>query len=289
MNMTPLRYISTLLPVIVMTLILSACHGGSGSGKPVVTVSIPPQKYLLEQIAGPGYEVRSLLGADSDPENYEPSMSDLKAAARSLAFMKMGNIGFEERLAERMADINPGMRLFDSSQRIATVEGTHGHGHADPHTWVSVKNSRVIARNLLDAMIAVDPANKAMFEENYRSLDQRLDSLDREVTKMLEPKKGAAFLVWHPSLTYFARDYGLEQIVVGGHEHKELSIPELRRRLDAAAASGARVMVTERGHDSRHTDIVGDVVSVKQVEIAPMTAGWLDELAEVAHELADED
>ena len=54
-------------------------------------------------------------------------------------------------------------------------------------------------------------------------------------------KRGSSFLVWHPSLSYFARDYGLHQIALGGAEHKEVSIPALREAIEEARGSGASV------------------------------------------------
>lgn len=275
-----------LLPAIVIAVALTSC-ARHGSGKPVVTVSIPPQKYILEQIAGDAYDVCCLLTSDSDPESYEPSVNDLRLAERSAAFMKMGNIGFEEELSQKIHDAAPELPMFDCSEGIVPVRGTHGHGEADPHTWVSVRNARIIAENMRDAMIAVDPERRSVFTDNCARFTARLDSLDSAIASRLAPAKGSAFLVWHPSLSYFARDYGLTQIAIGGHEHKEPTIPELRERIDRAAASGARIMFVGRGADGRNAGAVADAVNVKYVEIAPMSADWLSQLAAAADSLAN--
>lgn len=271
--------------VAVLAVAVSSC-AGRRSDRPVVTVSLPPQKYILEQIAGDAYDIRCLLTAESDPESYEPSVADLRDAERSVALMMMGNIGFEKELAAKIRDAAPELPVFDCSEGIEPVTGTHGHGEADPHTWVSVRNVRTIAENMRDAMIAVDPERRDLFTANCARFVARADSLDAAIAARLAPAKGSAFLVWHPSLSYFARDYGLTQIAVGGHEHKEPSIPELKERIDRAAASGARVMFLERGADRRNAEAIADMVSVKYMEIAPMATDWLDQLAAAADTLA---
>lgn len=287
--MITFRHISagvlTAAVIAVLALMVSSC-AGSGSGRPVVTVSLPPQKYILEQIAGDAYDIRCLLTAEADPESYGPSVADLRDAERSVALMLMGNIGFEKELAAKIRDAAPELPVFDCSEGIESVTGTHGQGEADPHTWVSVRNVRTIAENMRDAMIAVDPGRRDLFTANCARFVAHADSLDAAIAARLAPVKGSAFLVWHPSLSYFARDYGLTQIAVGGHEHKEPSIPELRERIDRAAASGARVMFLERGADRRNADAIADMVSVKYMEIAPMAADWLGQLAAAADALA---
>ena len=282
-----LRLLAAVGALGVLAAVATSCGSeGAGGDKPVVTVSLPPQEYILGQIVGDAYTIRCLLTSESDPESYEPSVGDLRDAERSAALMVMGNIGFEKELAAKIRDANPQLPVIDCSEGIEPVTGTHGRGEADPHTWVSVRNVRTIAENMRDAMIAVDPGRRELFEANCARFVARVDSIDSAIAARLAPAKGSAFLVWHPSLSYFARDYGLPQIAIGGHEHKEPSIPELKERIDRAAASGARVMFLERGADRRNALSVADALSVEYLEIAPMAADWLGQLEAAADSLA---
>ncbi len=52
------------------------------SSRPVVTVSIDPQKWLLDSIVGDKVEVRSLLPGDANPENFDPPLAALKSSLR---------------------------------------------------------------------------------------------------------------------------------------------------------------------------------------------------------------
>lgn len=265
------------------------CTGAPPEQK-IVTVSIEPQKYILEQITGDKVQVRCLLSDGANPETYDPSMTHMLNLQHSLGYLRMGNIGFEAALLDKIHESNPDLPIYNTSEGIVPLVGTHGHGGVrheviDPHTWSSVKNVRVIAANMFEAMRTIDPDNEAYYRRNLDRFDAHLDSLDRVLTLRLAPVKGKAFLVWHPSLSYFARDYGLEQIVVGGDEHKELSVNALRDVVDHAREHGAAVFFSQRDFDSRQVAAVNEEISARQVDIYPLSYEWEKEIISTADAL----
>ncbi len=46
--------------------------------KPVVTATILPTKYFIEQIAGDSLEVNVMVGKGADPHTYEPRPAQMK-------------------------------------------------------------------------------------------------------------------------------------------------------------------------------------------------------------------
>ena len=86
---------------------------------------------------------------------------------------------------------------------------------------------------------------------------------------MLASKKGTAFLVWHPSLSYFARDYGLLQISVG-QEGKEASVQQLQSKIDEAKAHNAEVFFYQKEFDSRQAEVVNEQIGAEMVIINPL-------------------
>ncbi len=258
-----------------------SCSSQPSTGRPVVTVSIAPQKYLLEQIAGDKVDINCLLARGGDPESYEPSIADMRDLHRSLVYFQAGNEPFEQVITGRFKNSGGAdLKVVDTSRGIELIEGTHHnhnhHGHEstfDPHTWSSVKNARVIARNMVEAMKEADPSNSAFYQTNYERLDARLDSLDRSFTSRLAPFAGTSFLVWHPSLSYFARDYGLKQISVGSAT-KEISIPSLKKSVDEAARGGVTVFFHQPSTDSRQAEIVNSQLGARRVDINPLDGDW---------------
>lgn len=82
---------------------------------------------------------------------------------------------------------------------------------------------------------------------------------------------GKTILVWHPSLSYFSRDYGLKQLAVG-HEHKESSITGLKDRLDMARREKPLVFFYQREYDSRQAQSITEATGLEPVTIAPLSA-----------------
>lgn len=294
--------------VAVIAVVMSGCGDKSKSivGKPTITVSLEPQKYFLDKIVGDKIQVECLLKNGANPENYEPAMSDLMTLQRSVAYLKMGNVGFEQVLVDKLAQNDESLLVYDSSHGIDFIMGTHdccehqhhnhehgdesveGHNHAlsaDPHTWTSVINAKIIARNMLDVVLDVDSANTDYYNANYNSLIASLDSLDNYASAKLAPHKGEAFLVWHPSLSYFARDYGLEQISVG-QIGKELSAQQLQTQIDNARNHNAHVFFFQKEFDSQQASVLNKQIGAKMININPLSYEWETEIRRVIDAIA---
>lgn len=276
------------IAVAAMTLVSCA---RSIDSKPVITVSIQPQKYFLEKIAGDRWEVKCLLSNGANPESYDPAMTHLLNLESSKAYFRMGNIPFESAIINKVHNNNPALRIYNNSDGIEIISGTHSHGDIkhtdapDPHTWTSVKNARIIARNMYEAMTDLDPEHKNTYSKNYRNLIQSLDSLDASLDSILSPCRGKAFVVWHPSLSYFARDYGLRQISLSP-EGKEASVNMMQEAVDSARASGAEVLFFQKEIDSRQAETANEQIGTEMVSINPLSYNWNKEIINIANAIA---
>ena len=270
--------------------LITSCGSGPAE-RPIVTVSIEPQRYILEHITGDRVQVRSLLTEGANPESYDPSVTHMYNLGKSLGYLRMGNIGFEAALVDKISEANPGLKIFDTSAGVSPILGTHSHGDhehsaVDPHTWTSVKNVKIIARNMLEAMQEVDPDNKTYYAHNYEAFAAHLDSLDNVITARLAPHRGKSFMVWHPSLSYFARDYGLNQVIVGNAENKDNSVNDLRTAIDSARSTGARIFFFQKDIDSRQVSAINSELQSDEVNINPLSYQWEDEIIRIADAIA---
>ena len=91
--------------------------------------------------------------------------------------------------------------------------------------------------------------------------------------------------MWHPSLSYFARDYGLRQVSLE-YEGKEVPIDKLKQNIDMARESKAHVLFVQREFDSRQAEAIGEELGVKMVKINPMSYDWEAELENIADAIA---
>lgn len=271
-----------LLSALITALLcgMPSCARRDASRK-VVAVSIPPQAALLRDIVGDSMEIVTLMPAEANPEAFEVSVKNMRALSDAPLYLKMGNLPFEETLAQRIGESNDGMKFVDVSQGIDLIYGTHAHGThshdvADPHTWTSLPNLKTIASNMLDAVIDIDPANKDYYTANFNRLTARLDSAHHAIAARLADAPSRSFLIWHPSLSYFERDYGLKQIAVG-QDNKEMTPGELRDVHLRAAADSAAVMFMQQNFDSRQAQTLAEALGAEIVIINPMDGDYLNQ------------
>jgi len=276
------------LSLIAIALYVSGCRNEEASGKKIVTVSLPPQKYLLDRIVGDRMEVRCLLAHSGDPESYEPGMSQMLNLEKSEAYFRIGHIGFEDAIIDKVHQACPDLPVFDNSSGLELIHGTHGHGaehEVDPHVWSSPSNARIIATNMLHALVSLDSVNAGYYNANFNRLMATIDSVDYVVSEEVARAKSKVFVVWHPSLSYFARDYGLRQISLGA-ENKESTVVDLKSRIKDAEESGAHVFFVQQGADSRAARSAGVEAGLKQVNINPMNYRWDAEIIATAKALS---
>lgn len=274
----------------IAAMILISC-GNSVQEKRMITVSILPQKFMLKKIVGDRFEISCMLNEGNNPEAYEPSMTHLMNIEHSVAYFCIGYIGFEDAIVGKAHVNNPNLKIFNTSKGVEVIRGTHfspegEHNEADPHLWTSVANAIKISQNMLAAVVELDPDNADEYTLNFNAFKSELDSLDSRIKSQLTGKQGSAFLVWHPSLSYFARDYGLRQVSLE-YEGKEIPIDKLKQNIDAARESGAHVLFVQREFDSRQAETIGEELGVKMVKINPMSYNWETELENIANAIAN--
>lgn len=280
---------------------LASC-ASRDSHRKAVAVSLPPQASLLREITGDSIDIITLMASDANPESFEVTIKNMRGIADADLYMKVGNLAFEETLTDRISQANNSLKFTDISQGITPIYGTHSHpagspAHShpadhdhenlavDPHTWTSITNLKIMAANMLDAINDIDPTNKAYYDANYQQLIHRLDSIDTAISSRLSSSSSKAFLIWHPSLSYFARDYNLNQIPLG-QDNKEMTPGQMRDTHERAAKEDVKVMFIQQNFDANQAQTIADELGVTVVQINPLDADYLRQFNIIANALA---
>jgi zinc transport system substrate-binding protein len=88
------------------------------AGERVITVTIPPFAWFVEQIGGDDFSVNVLLPPGADHHIWEPLPAQINALSGSEAFIMNGQLGFEHAWMDRFRQVNPGMKVMDLSRNI---------------------------------------------------------------------------------------------------------------------------------------------------------------------------
>lgn len=267
--------------------------------QPIITVTIEPQRYFLEQLVDSTFKVVTMVPPGSSPETYDPSPVQMSDLSKSAAYFAIGHIGFEVMWLDKLKTNNPNLLFFDNSKGIKLIEaedehhhdhGEENHNHAggvDPHTWSSPKEAMTIIHNMYDALLKINPSNKDIYKNNLSKLEEKIAKTDSMITTLLSNISTKSFIIYHPALSYFARDYGLTQycIEVGG---KEPSPAQLKEMVEKARESGTKVIFIQQEFDSKNAEIIAKETGCKLVVINPLAYDWDKELINIAKALSSE-
>lgn len=291
-----LNYIIATLQVVLLLLLVS-CGAHPKSASRIVSVTILPQQYIAEQIAGERFEVHCVVPQNSNPEAYDPTPEQLMKVEQSEAYMRVGMLGFEMAWMERFERNNPHMKVYDTSRGIDMIAGSHSHTHdngvvhtthiADPHIWCSPRNVGVMAQNIYQAFAELDPEGESFYKANYEALMQRVVHVDSLITQILKPHRGATFAIYHPSLTYLARDYGLQQLCIE-YEGRENSVLSMKSIVDQARDAHVEVVFVQKEFNARQVETFAQEIDAEVVTINPLSYDWEREMIEIAHAIARE-
>ena len=278
--------------IYILTLfICCACgHTPQQSEKPVITVTLEPLRYFTEAIAGDCFEVVSMVPKGSSPESYDPTPQQLVNLSKSQAYLRIGYIGFEQAWMKKLEANYPTMKVYDTSKGVDLIRA-EGHWHGDhyheggvePHIWNSTQNASVIADNIYAALCEMDADHQPEYKQRLDSLKQVIARTDADVRTLLA-NADSTFLIYHPALSYFARDYGLHQISIeeGG---KEPSPATLKTLIETCRREGAQVIFVQQEFDQRNAQLIADELGIEIVPINPLSHDWAEEMIRVASAL----
>ena len=278
--------------IYILTLFICFACGNTTqkSEKPILTVTLEPLRYFTEAIAGDNYQVVSMVPKGSSPESYDPTPQQLVNLSKSQAYLRIGYIGFEQAWMKKLEANCPDMKVYDTSKGIDLIRdkghwhGDHFHeGGVEPHIWNSTQNALMIADNIYQALCELDSTHQEDYQKRLDVLKQTIRQTDANVRTLLE-QADSTFLIYHPALSYFARDYGLKQISIeeGG---KEPSPAQLKALIETCKNENVHTIFVQQEFDQRNAQLIAHELGINIVSINPLSYDWVKEMIRTAEAL----
>lgn len=251
-----------------------------------LSVSIEPQKYFLEALVGDKYTVNTVIPSGSNPETYDPSPSQMVRIGKSKMYFKIGNLGFENTWLQNISSNNPEMKIVDCSVGLEQLEHNH-HDHAgnDPHIWSSPKTALVIIKNMYNSLIDNDKQDKDYYLGNYRNIESKINKTDSIIKSYLASAPSKTFIIYHPALSYFADEYGLEQLTIEV-DGKSPTPQQLSKVIQKAKDENVKVVFIQEEFDQKNTEVVAKEIGAEIISINPLSYNWDEEIIKIAKGIA---
>ncbi|MDD3787312.1 MAG: zinc ABC transporter substrate-binding protein [Petrimonas sp.] len=281
--------------LLISTIVFAGCKTEQKNDN-VLSVTIEPQRFFLEKIVGEAYKINVIVPPGTSPETYEPTPAMMMDLGRSKMYFKVGALGFENAWSKSLAENNPDVTVVDCSRDIGLIYGTHNHDHEaddhdahadlpDAHVWSSPKTAAIFAENMYKALVFSDAENVETYKTNFDALKQIINQTDSSITALLSDIPSRSFIIYHPALSYFARDYGLEQHSIE-FEGKSPSPAQIKELVDLAKREDIKVIFVQQGFDAKNAEVVANEIGAKVYKINPLAYEWDKELIRIAKILA---
>ncbi|AOZ91482.1 metal ABC transporter solute-binding protein, Zn/Mn family [Paenibacillus crassostreae] len=229
-------FILGLISVVLITGCGSKSNNSMVEGKVNVMTTFYPIYEFAQAIGGENANIVNLIPAGIEPHDWTPKSQDILSTSKAQLFLYNG-AGLEGWVPDFLKGLNKDseVKAVEVSQGVDLIESEedheHDHGeegneeisdpnveqhHIDPHTWVSPKSALVMAANIKDSFIEVDPENESQYEQRYQELNDKLLALDSKFTTELSNLSKREIVVSHQAFGYLTRDYGLTQHAIMG-------------------------------------------------------------------------
>lgn len=244
-----------------------------------IMVSILPQVDFVENIGKDKVSVEVMILPGFSPAIYEPSIEQLKKLSEADLYIKIGHIPFEKTQMKKLEDLNPKMKIVNSSEGIDIYEN-------DPHIWLSPKLVKIQVENIYLALVETDPENKSFYEKNKNEYLAKLNSLDLELKNAFSEMKGKKVLVFHSAFGYLARDYDFEQIAIE-IDGKEPSAEDLANIIDTAKKENIKTIFVQKQFSQKSAEAIAKQIDGSVVPLDPLAEDYVENLKRIAKEIGN--
>ncbi|MBL7472711.1 metal ABC transporter substrate-binding protein [Robertkochia sediminum] len=218
---------NTLLLFTAFTLLLTGCKQENKAEepaavtveKPIVYTSNYPLYYFANRIGGDANDLRFPARTLSDPSGWTP-VADTIAAMQNADLILINGASFENWMMNVSLPEGKVVNTSESFKDQFLSSGstfTHSHGDEGEHahegtaytTWLDLALAAKQAEAVKNALVALKPEEKAVFEKNFEALQNDLMTLHREMQNSIPEGNTITVAFSHPVYQYLATAYGI--------------------------------------------------------------------------------
>ncbi|MZH01897.1 MAG: ABC transporter substrate-binding protein, partial [Nitrospinae bacterium] len=193
-------------------------------------------------------------------------------------------VPFETIWIDRIRSIHPNLQfvpLHDNPRKVTGHDSHHSHATGDPHIWTSPARVKIMAQKIKDTLSRANPDQKAYFEANLLEFINDLDLLDKDIRTILAKGTNNRFMVFHPAWSYFAKDYGLEQIAIE-HEGKEPGARTMQTIIEEGKRLGIKVIFVQKQFSLSIAENIAKMIGATVREMDPLAEDYLRNMRQTA-------
>ena len=289
---------ASVMATALMASTLCSCGGGNAdSGKKTIVTTIFPEYDWVMNILGDKaeqFDVVLLMDKGTDLHSYQPSVADLAVISECDLFIYVGgesDAWAEDAVAQA---VNKDIQVLDLLSVLGSdaveeelVEGMEGEEECeaeeeeeegaeyDEHVWLSLRNASVLCGAICDEIDTLDPDNKAIYDANLSSYQEKLSDLDSRYSEVVASASFDTLLFGDRfPFRYMVEDYDLNYYAafLGCSAESEASFETVVFLAGKVDELGLRSIITIEGNASDIAEAIRENTSSKDQEILTLNS-----------------
>lgn len=169
---------------------------------------------FARQVVGDDWDVRCVLAPGQDPHLYDTTPNDIRLVRQADLCLANGwhleGNDWMRTLADNVD--KPLVNCTDGVPPLMVDDEESKRPVRDPHAWFSPENAAVYVRNILLAVVQLDPEGKARYRARTEFYLRQLRSLDLWVKQQVSaiPRERRVLVTSHDAFAYFCDRYGFK-------------------------------------------------------------------------------
>lgn len=261
----------------------------------LVVVSIVPYQFFVEKISGNTIDVHSLVPPGMDVHTFEPTMKSASFLLTARGWIGVGE-PFEKKITDTLYHTSKAITLnisdhlslvqYPNTLHFHSLKNTASHSCSgkDLHVWLSPKLVAVQIPLLTNSLTMMFPEYKDCYSSNAKLLLKEIEELNHSLEKTLSPIAGSTFLISHPALGYFCKDYQLFQLSVET-DGKEPLPKDLSRIISLAQEKNVKLMIVQKNYPDKGAKIIAKQLQIPIYYFDPYQSNYIENLQELARVL----
>ncbi len=203
---------------------------------------------MAQNVAGDRAVVTSITKPGAEIHDYEPTPRDI-VKAQSADLILDNGMGLErwfEKFVSSLKNV-PHVVVTEGIAAAAIGEGSYS-GKPNPHSWMSPANAKRYVENIRKALVQLDPANAAAYNQNALLYVGKIEAIDSFLAKSLAqvPKEQRYLVSCEGAFSYLTRDYGFQELYLWPINADEEGTPQqIKKVVDTVRAKKIPVVFSE--------------------------------------------
>ena len=255
--------------IFLLLLFAFACSNNQVEDKKItIAVSIAPYKYLVKKIGGDRVDVINSIPVGATPHHFEPTPKLIQSISKADYYFAVGkNMEFEETWLSKLKGVNNNLSVYDLSQNVVYVNN-------DPHVWLGFSQLKTVTQNVYNSLSEILGEDKNYFTSNFEALIDSINLVEKELRSSFEKVGNKKLLVYHGSWTYFADEFGFEQISIE-QGSKSSSAKEFKTILNEVKGNNVPVIFVDPQHSKESAKVIAKDLQINLETINPIPSSLL--------------